>query len=794
MVAKARLTQLDRPNSYVGRNLSRTGAKRAVAGRGTYTDDITLPRMVHSAFVRSPYAHARVVRIETQAARSAPGVVLVMTGAELAKMVTGPWVGTLTCFPGMKSAPQYPMVIDRACWQGEPVVMVVAHTRALAEDAAELIEIEWQELPVVADKETALDAKTPVLHPDLGDNLAFRKVIDTGGVDAAFAAADIVVEETFSFGRHTAVSLEPRALIADYEKHTQRLTIWTSSQVPHMIQTVFARTLGVPEHNVRVVAPDVGGSFGMKIHTYGDEVATTAASMVLGRPVKFIADRLESFVTDIHARENLIQARMAVSKDGEIQALDMDVLSGAGAYSQYPRTSVFEANQVLNITGGPYTHKHYRAKATVVYLNKVPTSQYRAVGHPIGNSVGEALVDMAAQATGLDPIEIRRRNVMADDSYPRVTAAGIKVQDMSHQRCLETLVERMDYAALRREQAVLRQKGIHRGIGIAAFIKGTAPGPRGYYGAGGAPIASQDACTIKMDPGGGIICAVGVTEQGQGVDTVMGQIAASVLGVPMEQVRVISGDTDATPYGGGTYASRATAIGGEAVLLAAQDLRSEILTIAGALLQASPSALDIVDAQVVDASGAARISLGEIARIGHFQLGQLPDNIQPVLSVTRRFRLVDDLYIFTNGIHGAYVEVDPDTGFIRLIKHWIVEDCGRVINPQLADEQVRGGCVQGLGGALYEHCIYDGAAQLQNGTMVDYLTPMAGEMCDIDVAHIPTPTAMSELGAKGVGESGTGAAPAVVMNAVNDALLPFGARVTCQPMTPEAVLKALGKV
>jgi carbon-monoxide dehydrogenase large subunit len=795
MNVKARLTPLDRPNSYVGRALSRLGARRAVAGRATYTDDISLPRMVHAAFVRSPHAHATMLRIDVSAAERAPGVIKVMTGAELAKLCTAPWVATLTCFPGMKAAPQYPMAVDRACWQGEPVVMVVAQTRALAEDAAELVVIEWHELPAVAHKETALGPGAPVLHAELGDNLAFRKVIDTGGVDAAFQASDVIVEGTFSFGRHTAVSLEPRALLADYDRFTGRLTLYTSSQVPHMIQTVFARTLGVPEHNVRVVAPDVGGSFGLKIHTFGDEIAATAAAIVLGRPVKFIADRLESFVSDIHARENLITARMGVSRSGEIQALEIDVLSGAGAYSQFPRTSVFEANQVLNITGGPYQHKHYRGRASVVYLNKVPTSQYRAVGHPIGNSVGEALVDWAAEATGLDPIEFRRRNLMPDDSYPRITAAGIKVMDMSHQRCLDALVERMNYAALREEQTRLRQHGIHRGIGIAAFIKGTAPGPRGYYGAGGAPIASQDACTIKLEPGGGIICAVGVTEQGQGVDTVMGQIAASVLGVPMEQVRVISGDTDATPFGGGTYASRATAIGGEAVFQAAHELRAEILTIAGTLLQSPPSALDLLDGNVVDVgTGVRRLSLAEIGRIGHFQVGELPNGMQPTLSFTRRYRLLEDLYIFTNGIHGAYVEVDPDTGFIRLLKHWVVEDCGRVINPQLADEQVRGGCVQGLGGALYEHCIYDDAAQLVNGTMADYLTPMAAEMPDIDVAHVQTHTRVSELGAKGVGESGTGAAPAVVMNAVNDALKPFRARVTSQPMTPEIVLRALGKV
>jgi carbon-monoxide dehydrogenase large subunit len=288
---------------------------------------------------------------------------------------------------------------------------------------------------------------------------------------------------------------------------------------------------------------------------------------------------------------------------------------------------------------------------------------------------------------------------------------------------------------------------------------------------------------------------VGVTEQGQGTDTVMAQIAAAALGVPIENVRVISGDTDAVPYGGGTFGSRAVAIGGEAVYQAARDLRQEILEIAGTLLQADAEALDIVDGSVVDrAGGAKRLPLSEIGRIGHFQLAELPRGAQPLLQHTRRFHLADDLYIFTNGIHGAYVEVDMDTGFVKLLKHWVVEDCGRVINPQLADEQVRGGCVQGLGGALYEHCIYDEAGQLQNGTLADYLVPMASEMPDIDVAHVQTPTSVSELGAKGVGESGTGAAPAVVMNAINDALLPFSARVTTQPITPEVVLTALAKI
>ncbi|MDE0797163.1 MAG: xanthine dehydrogenase family protein molybdopterin-binding subunit [Alphaproteobacteria bacterium] len=786
----------ERPNSYIGRTLPRSRAMRAVAGRGRYTDDITLPRTLHAAFVRSPYAHAKILNIETAAAKAADGVKLVMTGAELAEMCTGPWVGTLTVFDKMKAEPQYPMAVDRACWHGEAVVMVVAETRAQAEDAGELVMIDYEELPVVIRKEKAILPDSPVIHPNLGDNIAWEKTLGTGDVDKAFAEADHVLEETFEFGRHTAVSLEPRIVLADYDPGTEHLTIHTSSQCPHMIETVFARTLGVPEHKVRIIAPDVGGSFGLKIHTFGDEVAATAAAIKLARPVKFVADRLESFVSDIHARENRVHAKIGVMNDGTLVAAEIDDLSGVGAYSQFPRTSVFEANQILHITFGPYKHKNYRAKATVAYLNAVPTSQYRAVGHPIGITVAEHMMDWAADVTGLDPFDIRRKNVMEDDSYPQIIGSGLPMKDLSHQACLEKLHGLMNYEELRAEQAEFRKKGIYRGIGLASFIKGTAPSPVGFYGAGGARIAAQDATTVKLEPAGGVIVALGVTDQGQGVDTVMEQIAAAAIGCSMDMVRAISGDTDATPYGGGTYASRATAIGGEATYQAALDLRREILHMAGILLQTDAEELDIVDGNVVDfGSTEARIPLSEIGRIGHFQLGELPNDYQPVLSHTRRYRLQDSPYIYTNGIHGAYVEVDVDTGWIKHLKHWVVEDCGRIINPQLADEQIRGGCVQGLGGALYEHCIYDDAGQLQNGTMADYVTPMAYEMPDIEVGHVETPTSESELGAKGAGESGTGAAPGVMMNAVNDAIKGLtSGRVTEQPIAPEVVLKALGKI
>jgi carbon-monoxide dehydrogenase large subunit len=575
-----------RPNSYVGRTLSRAGAKRAVAGRGRYTDDVSLPRMLHAAFVRSPFAHARITSIDTSEARRQPGVALVMTGAELARLCTAPWVGTLTCFPGMKSAPQFPMAVDRACWAGEPVAMVVAGTRAEAEDAAERVRIEWQELPVVADKKTALAAGSPVIHAGLGDNLAFRKVIDTGSVDAAFAKAYLVIEETFEFGRHTAVSLESRAVLAQYDKGTGKLTITTSSQCPHMIQRVFAQTLGVPDHRVQIIAPDVGGSFGLKIHTYGDEVATAAAAIQLGptrqvhrRPARVVRVRHPCTRELRESAHRLLPSRgRSTPSTSTCCRVPVPTRSiRAPACSREPRCSTSRAGPTgtSTIAGAP---------AWPISTSR-RRRQYRAVGHPIGNTVGEHLVDRAAAALGIDAIEMRRRNVFPDDGYPATTASGVKLKDLSHQRCIDTLVERMRYFELRAEQARLRKQGIHRGIGIACFIKGTAPGPHGYYGMGGAPISLQDACVIRLEPNGGVICSVGVTEQGQGTDTVMGQIAAAALGVPFESVRVISGDTDAIPYGGGTFGSRAAAIGGEAVYQAARDLRQEILQIAGVLLQ-----------------------------------------------------------------------------------------------------------------------------------------------------------------------------------------------------------------
>ncbi|MAF49005.1 MAG: xanthine dehydrogenase family protein molybdopterin-binding subunit [Rhodospirillales bacterium] len=787
------LTIHDRPNSYIGKSVPRPNAKRLLHGRGTFTDDVRLPRMLHAAYLRSPFAHAEIVSIDTGQAEAAPGVTAVFTGADVAEICT-PYVGVLTHLQGMRSPPQYPLAVGRARWQGEPVAVVAAATRAQAEDALELIRVEYSELPAVTDMEAALDADAEVIHPEYENNLCWERVVDEGDVETALANSAAVVEAEFIFGRHTGVTLEPRSIIADYDQSEEKLTVHHSTQGPHMIQAIIAKHFGLEEHNVRIICKDVGGAFGIKVHTYGDELGTVALSMLLKRPVKFIADRLESFASDIHARDHVIKGRMGVDEDGKITAIDYDDITGIGPFSMYPRSSGIEINQVLNLTAGWYDIENYRARGRVVFLNKAMMCQYRAVGHPIAMALGEGLAELAAAEIGIDPLEFRRRNLIPDDAYPTKSVTGMPFEKLSHHAVLEKLAVMMDYDAVRAEQAELSEAGVHRGIGFSSMIEVTTPSAM-FYGVGGAPISAQDGATIRLDAKGNVFCATSVTEQGQGAEAIINQIAATAIGVTPDRVRVITGDTENTPYGGGTWASRGTGIAGEATAQAGHALRRQILEVAGKMLQADPASLDIRDNQVVDAAdGAERLDLAEIGRVVYYRADTLPPDFQAELSATRHFVPKAFPFAFTNGMHASYVEVDVNTGMVTPLKHWVVEDCGKIINPMLVDEQVRGGVVQGIGGALYEECLYSPEGQLTNGNMADYLVPMAGEMPDIEVGHVESPMAESEIGAKGVGEAGTGGAPAAIMNAVNDAIRPLDARITQHPMTPERVLRALGKL
>ena len=567
------LTIFDRPNSYIGRAVPRADARPLLEGRGKYIDDLQLPRMLHAAFVRSPHAHARILSVDSAAGKAAPGVIAVYTGADFIGVVE-PYVGTLTHLAGLRSPPQMPLAVEVARWQGEPLVMIVAESRAAAEDAAELVMVDLEPLPAACDMETALDPDAVVIHPDFDSNLAWERLVEVGDVEAAFAADDVtVVEREFRFGRHTGVTLESRAAVVEFDPSQDQLTLWYSGQAPHMMQFILAKHLRLNEEDVRVIAQDVGGSFGIKIHTYGDEIATAAAAKLLQRPVKFVADRFESFLSDIHARDHLVKGRIGVRRDGAIVGIDFDDITGIGPYSMYPRTSAIEANQVLNLTGAPYVLENYRARARVIFQNKNMMCQYRAVGHPIAMAVADGLIEQAAVEIGMDVVDIRRKNLMADASYPRNSASGMKLDDLSHEKALNSLVELMDYEGLRRDQAEARAKGVYRGIGFVSMVEVTNPSPM-FYGIGGAPIASQDGATVRLDANGSLRISSSVTEQGQGTNAILAQIAAGVFGVDIDRVKVTTGDTDTTPYGGGTWASRGAGIGGEAIYKPPRRLRN----------------------------------------------------------------------------------------------------------------------------------------------------------------------------------------------------------------------------
>lgn len=778
--------------SWIGASVPRPNARRLLEGAAVYVDDIRLPRMLHVVFVRSPFAHARIRSIAVADAAAAEGVAAVYTGADLRAHVQ-PMVATLAHFKGMKAAAQHCLAVDRACWQGEPVVAVVARSRRLAEDAAQKVTVDYEELPVVTDMERALDPGSPVIHPELGDNLCFTREVDTGNFPQVEAAADVVVERTFRFPRHTGVCLEGRSVIGDFSAADGRLTVYISHQAPHMIQDCYARLLGLQEAAVRVICRDVGGSYGIKTHVYGDELATCAISMLLGRPVKFVADRAESFVSDIHSRDHRVKMKLAAARNGTIKGFAFDDRLAIGPYSVYPRTSVVEGNQIVNITAQWYRHEAYHATMSNVFTNMGQYSNYRAVGHPVAVAITEGIVDVGARALGIDPVEFRLRNLLRDESFPCTTPSGMKFEVMSHHQCMARLVEMMDLPRLRQEQAALRGKGVYRGIGVISMIEITNPSAM-FYGVGGARISAQDGCTVRMEPGGGIVVMNGTGEQGQGSDTVFAQVAADAVGVHLSKVRVVGVDTDATPYGGGTWASRGAGVGGEATWQAGRALRSNILALAAVVLETSAERLDLRNGEVCDRiTGEARIDLAELGRIAYFRPDTL-GSFQAELNVTRHFVPKAYPFTFTNGAAACHLEVDVETGAIRLLRFWVVEDCGTILNAQLVDEQIRGGLVQGIGPTLYEQCLYDESGQLLNGNMADYLVPMAFEMPDVEIAHVCTPTRSSELGAKGAGEAGTAAAPAAILTALNDALAPLGAEVFDMPFTPEKILRALGRV
>ena len=781
-------------SKVVGKSLPRVAARRLVQGRAKHVDDLDLPRMLHAAFLRSPYAHARIVAIDTSHACASPGVVSVMSWQDIHAHCQ-PFVGVLHHLPGMASAPQWPLAHEVARWQGEPVVMVLAQSRALAEDAIDQVHVEWEPLEPLTDPETALAPESPVIHPDLAQgNLAYECTIEKGDLAAVQQHTSHHLKLDFESERVTSVTLEPRGLIADWDPGREELTVHTGTQVAHMMQSVVATLLGMPEHRVRLIATDTGGSFGLKIQTYPDEMAVVVASRLLCRPIKFVADRLESYSTDVHARAHKTTVELWANHEGQLQAFQVDGLVGIGAFQMHPRGSVNEVRHVVNLVGAPYALQAHRAHYRVAFQNKAPYGMYRGVGHPLACLFTEVAVDLMARRLSVDPLTFRANNLRPDAHEPHTLLSGVRIEGLSHQACLDKLQELMDYSALREEQRSAKAQGRLLGLGLAVFIENSNHGSA-TYGKGGAPIAANDGCAIRLQPDGNVIASSGACDTGQGAETALGQIIADTLGLTMDSVRVSLGDTLHAPVGGGNWGSRGTGIAGEAALLAALDLLDNIKSAAGSLWRVPSQDVECRDGDVWQLSTSSKLgTLKHLCACAYYRPDLFTEGFIPQLSVTRHYAQRDyDGGIYTNGVQASWVEVCPRTAAVRVLKHWVVDDCGVVINPALADEQLRGAVIQGIGQALWESCLYDEQGQLMTSSMSDYLTPQSTESPDVIVGHVCSPTMSSRLGAKGVAEAGVTGAIAAVVNAVNDALSEFNRPILHIPLTPDRIFNALGE-
>jgi len=741
--------------------------------------------MLHAAFLRSPYAHARIARIDLAPALAVAGVAACAEGETMAG-----WARPIRAESRMSEyrLTEWPVLArDRVRYAGEVVAIVVARDRYVAEDAVERIEVEYEALTAVTDPERALDPGAPAVHETIGTNRLLAREFRLGDVDAAIAAAPVVVRDRFRFHRHAGLAIENRAALADYQPGAGHLTLWSSTQVPGFVREALAASLGVPVHAIRVVAPDVGGGFGVKTAVYPEELAVAAMARRLGRPVRWVGDRREDLLATTQAWDEVIDAELGLDRDGRFLGLRAEVLVDVGAYSIFPWTASIEAVQMISFLPGPYRLPSYRGHAVGVTTNKAPMGPYRGVARPVSTFVMEGLVDRAARAVGLEPAELRRRNFIRPQDLPYRSPSGVVWDTGSFGESLEAAL-----AALEADEAMTSVRatpGSLVGVGIASYVELTGIGSAIPVAPGMSITTGTEAATIRIDAGGTVTAAFALANHGQGHETALAQVVADELGVRPEDVRVVRGDTAASPHGTGTYASRSAVLGGGAAILASRVLREKVLRIAADQLEAAPEDLEIADGRIhVRGVPERHAVLASVARAAYTGTKRLPDGMEPGLEVTRFY----DPYFGTaaNATHVAVIEVDPETFQVRVLRYVVADDCGRIINPMIVEGQVVGGVAQGIGAALIEEVVYDATGQLLSGTLMDYVVPTAVETAPVAVIHLERPSPTTVGGFKGVGEGGTIGAPAAIANAINAALSSLGVWVNELPATPERLLAA----
>jgi len=767
------ITQVEK---LVGKRIRRREDPRLITGTATYVDDIQMPGMHYAAIVRSPHAAARIRSIDTKAASETPSVAAIYTGKDTAKIGPVPCGASL---PGLRVPHHYILATDRVYFVGHPVAVVVATDKYLARDAAEKIEIDWDVLPAVADPEKAIAAGAPPVHPEWPDNVAFNYHQEGGDVDKAFAEAEVVVKQRITSQRLIPAAMETRGVVAEWRAADRQLNLYTSTQVPHLVRTLVAGMLGLEENRMRVIAPEVGGGFGSKLNIYAEEALMGFVAMQIGKPVKWIESRRENFLTTIHGRGHVDYFELAAKNDGTILGIKLKLIQDLGAYHQL-LTPAIPTLSVLMMPG-LYRTPNVRADIIGAFTNCVPTDAYRGAGRPEATHGIERMVDILAAELKMDPAEIRVKNFVHREEFPFPTATGLMYDSGNYAAPLDKAMATVDYKKLRAEQAEARKQGKFMGIGICTYgeICGFGPSPA-------TPAGGWESATVKIEPSGKVTVLTGTCSHGQGEETTFAQIAADELGVDIDDVLVLRGDTAIVPYGIGTFGSRATAIGGTALYFALQEVKEKVKKFGAMLLESDD--VSFANGQVTCNKTGQSKSFAEIAG-ATYRAMKLPPNTEPGLQSTHFWEPPN--FTFGFGAHIVVTDIEKDTGQIKIRRYVAVDDCGNILNPLIVDGQVHGGVAQGLGQALWEQAVYDDNGQLITGEYMDYAMPRAHMMPWVESDHTITPSPVNPLGVKGVGEAGTiGCSPAVV-NSVVDALSPLGVRHLDMPLTPEKIWKVM---
>jgi aerobic carbon-monoxide dehydrogenase large subunit len=777
------------PAKLFGSSIKRREDPRLITGRGLYTDDVKLAGQLHAVFVRSPHAHARVRRVDVAAAKRVPGVVAAFTGKDLADGGVNP----LPCgwlLPDLKIPEYRGIATGKVHFVGHAVAMVLGESAYAARDGADQVAVDYEVLPAVTDGEKAVQSGAPQLHDNAPGNVAFRWSIgDKEKTEAAIRGAARVVKQRLLNQRLIPNAIEPRASMASYNAATGELTAWITSQNPHVHRLLMAAfVLGMPEHKVRVIAPDVGGGFGSKIFLYPEEVAISWTSKTLGRPVKWTAERRESYVTDAHGRDHVTEAEMAVDREGRIVALRVHTNANLGAYLSTfaPLIPTYLYGTMLS---GVYHIPNIYCEVVGSFTNTTPVDAYRGAGRPEATYLVERMVDLMAKAQGTDVAEFRRKNFIPASAFPYQTPVAFQYDSGNYHPALDKALQHLDYKKLRAEQETARKQGRYLGIGFATYIEACGPAPSQVAGALGAQAGLWESAQVRVHPTGKITVYTGSHSHGQGHETTFAQLAADELQVPMEDVEIAHGDTAQVPFGMGTYGSRSTAVGGSAIYASIEKIKEKGKKIAAHLLEADEADIDYTDGKFsVKGSPARHKAWGEVALMAYLA-HNLPKGLEPGLEATTFWDPPN--FVFPFGTQIAVVEVSPDTGKVKLLRYVAVDDVGRVINPMIVDGMVHGGIAQGVAQALWEYAAYDESGQLVSGSMMDYALPKADDLPFYETDRTVTPSPVNPMGVKGAGETGTIASTAAVANAVLDALAPFGITHLDLPLTPARIWAAI---